>query len=99
MKIIWTPQARQDRRDIFAYIAEDNGLAADRIDQLLDKAATRLQALPRIGRPGIVAGTRELVVHANYRIVYQIHDDALWILSVVHSARRWPPSIDDDEDD
>jgi len=39
----------------------------------------------------LVAGTRKLIPHENYRLVYQTERDAVWILALVHVARMWPP--------
>jgi toxin ParE1/3/4 len=51
----------------------------------------RLAGLPRLGRPGRVEGTRELVVpNTPYIVAYAIIEDRVAILSVLHSARRWP---------
>ncbi|KEY57017.1 type II toxin-antitoxin system mRNA interferase toxin, RelE/StbE family [Serratia sp. DD3] len=93
MKVIWAPEAEQDREDIWYYIAEDNPEAALRMDTLFSEAADRLSRHPEIGRQGTIAGTRELIVHESYRLVYQIEDDAVWIIALVHTAQRWPPLV------
>lgn len=61
------------------------------MDALFSKAATRLAEHPKLGRAGRIPGTRELVVHASYRLVYEMNGDALWLLALVHTARQWPP--------
>ena len=60
MEIIWTPQAEQDRDDIWEYIASENPVAAARIDGLFSEAAATLLIHPKVGKPGVVKGTREL---------------------------------------
>jgi toxin ParE1/3/4 len=47
--------------------------------------------LPNIGRPGRVPGTRELVVSGTpFVTVYRVESNVLWVLRVLHGARRWP---------
>ncbi|MBP6893411.1 MULTISPECIES: type II toxin-antitoxin system RelE/ParE family toxin [Pseudacidovorax] len=92
MKVFWTSAAEQDRADILDFIGRDKPLAAIGMDERFGDAAGRLSAHPLLGRAGRVAGTRELVVHESYRLVYEVHDDAVWILALVHTARRWPPA-------
>ena len=91
MKVRWLAAARQDRRDIVAYIRDDNPRAAARMDQLFSDAAARLAEQPKLGRPGKIAGTRELIPHESYRLVYEIEEETVWILALVHTARQWPP--------
>ncbi len=93
MTLIWTPEALQDRFDIWDYIANDNPHAAARMDELFSEAANRLIEHPRLGRTGRVPGTRELVAHEHYILVYEIDaDNTVWILALVHTARLWPPA-------
>ena len=41
----------------------------------------------------MIAGTRELIVHESYRLIYEVDepDEVVWVLALVHTARRWPP--------
>ncbi len=91
MRVVWTPEALQDRVDIWDYIAADNPRAAGRMDELFSDAAARLADHPKIGRTGKIQGTRELVPHESYRLVYEIEQETVWILALVHTAKQWPP--------
>ena len=91
MKVVWTPEARQDRADIWDYIAAEDPQAAGRLDELFSEAAVRLARHPKMGRPGKITGTRELIPHQSYRLVYEIQGDEVWVLALVHTARQWPP--------
>jgi toxin ParE1/3/4 len=94
VRVVWTPEALQDRIDIWDYIATDNPHAAARMDDLFSESASRLTEHPKLGRAGKVPGTRELVAHEHYRMVYEIaiDSDTVWILTLIHTARRWPPA-------
>lgn len=91
MKLVWTRPAATDRKEIRAYIAEDNPAAALALDDLFSQMAGHLVRHPHMGRPGRVAGTRELVAHRNYILVYDLADDRVRVLRVLHTARQWPP--------
>lgn len=91
MKLFWTPQAAQDRADIWDYLHDLNPQAALEMDTRFSQSAKQLTLHPQAGRPGLIAGTRELIPHQSYRLVYQLHQDAVWILALVHTARQWPP--------
>lgn len=72
MELFWTPEATQDRDEIYDYIEADNPAAALALDELFAEKAGRLVDHPGLGRPGRVAGTRELVAHQNYILVYDV---------------------------
>ncbi|GED22320.1 type II toxin-antitoxin system RelE/ParE family toxin [Halomonas halmophila] len=91
MKVVWTPEAEADRFDILEYIADDNPIAAVHMDRLFSDAAAALEHFPMQGRPGTILGTRELIPHENYRLVYELADDRVWVLALMHTARQWPP--------
>ena len=91
MKIAWAPQARSDRAAIWDFIAQDSLAAAARIDQLFSDIVAKLADFPRLGHPGIVAGTYELSPHKSYRLIYEIVGETVWVLAIVHAARHWPP--------
>lgn len=96
MRVVWTPEAQQDRADVWDYIAADNPRAAARMDEIFSDAAARLIQHPMLGKPGKIPGTRELIPHESYRLVYQIDGETVWILTLVHTARLWPPVRDYD---
>ena len=90
MKVIWTPEAEQDRADIWDYIASDNPVAAVHMDNVFSEAADRLATYPKMGREGLIPGTRELIPHESYRLVYEIDGATVWILTLISTAKRWP---------
>jgi addiction module RelE/StbE family toxin len=93
MKVLWVFAAEQDRSDIFDYISLDNPMAAIYMDELFSKAAATLADQPLLGHIGKVIGTRELIPHENYRLVYEVVEQTVWLLALVHVSRLWPPLI------
>ena len=91
MKLVWTRPAREDRKAIREYIAVDNPSAALDLDELLSEKTARLLDHPGLGRPGRLQGTRELVAHRNYILIYDVAGDLVRVLRVLHAARQWPP--------
>jgi addiction module RelE/StbE family toxin len=90
MRIIWTKNAVQDRTDIWDYLNAANPQAAVEMDRRFTEAVCRISQNPEIGRHGMIAGTREIIPHASYRLVYQLERDGIWIMAIVHTARAWP---------
>jgi toxin ParE1/3/4 len=92
MELFWTLEAIQDRDDIYEYIEADSPAAALALDELFAEKAGSLVDHPGLGKPGRAAGTRELVVHQNYILIYDTAGDLVRVLRVLHAARLWPPS-------
>ncbi|WP_022726795.1 type II toxin-antitoxin system RelE/ParE family toxin [Fodinicurvata sediminis] len=90
MKLLWTGPAHEDRKRIRDYIAQDNPQAALALDRLFSTKVQYLKTHPELGRPGRVPGTRELIAHSNYIVIYDVTGEQVRILRVLHSARQWP---------
>ncbi|MDO9423391.1 MAG: type II toxin-antitoxin system RelE/ParE family toxin [Methylobacter sp.] len=94
MKIVWTEPSRQDLRDIFEFIAEDNAKAARSLLAEIKERVCVLVNEPQLGRVGRVEGTRELVLTGTHYILpYRVKDQQIQILSVFHASRQWPKSF------
>jgi toxin ParE1/3/4 len=53
-----------------------------------------LAGSPALGRPGRVAGTRELVIpRTPYIVPYRVNGDVVQIITVLHDAQRWPDKL------
>lgn len=87
---LWRPTAIADRKSITAYIAQDNPQAAIEMGDMLMQKAEQLDAHPMLGRVGRVKGTRELVAHQNYILIYRIVGEVAEVLRVKHAAQKWP---------
>lgn len=88
--LVWSGTAQADLLAIVDHIATDNPDAALTLLEDIERRAGNLSDHPRLGRIGRVAGTRELVVHANYIVVYAERRDGPVVLRVLHAARLWP---------
>jgi toxin ParE1/3/4 len=90
MKILIREKAAGDLEGIFHWIAKDNPSAAAEVVRRIRRRIGRLavSGLAHIGRPGLIAGTRELV-EVPYIIVYEVHDDReeIVVLAVFHGAQ------------
>ena len=94
MTIVWAPRAIEHLAHLRAYIAQDNPKAANRVAAALLEAVERLAELPNLGRPGRIAGTRELVVPGTpYVIPYRLRGDRLEVIAVFHGRQKWPRRV------
>ena len=92
MKIVWTEPVRQDLREIFEYIAEENLRAARTLLAEIKEHVSVLQNNPQLGRKGRVEGTRELALTGtHYLLPYRVKNQQVQILAVFHTSR----SVDD----
>jgi len=92
MDLFWTAEAIADRVGIYDYIEADKPTVALALDEIFSEKAWLLIHHPNLGRKGRVMRTRELVVHSNYLLVYDVADERVRILRVLHAAMQWPPS-------
>jgi plasmid stabilization system protein ParE len=92
VKVGWSSDAGDDRVDIRDYIATDNPRAALRADLALGAAAEQLGGFPLSGHAGLLPDTREILAYNHFRLGYQVRNDVVWILALVHTSRQWPPA-------
>jgi addiction module RelE/StbE family toxin len=88
--LTWTRRASVDRAGIIDRIGIDNPAAAHALDDRFSQKSRLLIDHPRLGRPGRVPGTRELVTHPSYILIYDVTRTTVRILRVMHAARQWP---------
>ena len=90
MRVILRESALEDIDRIHAWIARDNPLAANKMAARIRDRISFLEvdALAHMGRPGLVAGTRELIEYP-YIIVYTVedHKNEIVVLAVMHGAQ------------
>jgi addiction module RelE/StbE family toxin len=94
MKVVWLRTALRNLDQTAAYIAQDNPNAAKRVVERLREATERLARYPDSGRPGRVAGTRELIAPGlPFILPYRVRQKRIEILRVLHASRRWPNKL------
>lgn len=94
MKIKWLRKALRNLEQTYEYISRENLEAASQTAQRIQSAVGQLANYPLMGRPGRVEGTRELVISpSSYIIAYRVRGDAIEVLRVLHTSRRWHDSF------
>ncbi|OAG26709.1 type II toxin-antitoxin system RelE/ParE family toxin [Thermodesulfatator autotrophicus] len=87
--IKWSPEAVEDLEAIYNFIARDSVYYAKSVIRKILDSVQNLQFFPKIGR--IVPEVnkyeiRERLVY-NYRVIYQIKEQTIIVLAIVHSSR------------
>jgi toxin ParE1/3/4 len=94
MTILWSRRAIRHLGDLRTDIATHDPKAANRTASMLLPAVERLGEFPSLGRPGRVAGTRQLVVPGTrYAIPYRVRGDRLEIIAAFNGRQTWPPQL------
>jgi len=93
-KVILTPTAIEDLREIVAYVAKDDAQAAEKLGNGLIEKALTLETLPERGRfvPETKDGeTREIGLRP-YRIIYYVEKSfgEVYVIRFWHAARGEP---------
>ncbi|MEW6303445.1 MAG: type II toxin-antitoxin system RelE/ParE family toxin [Verrucomicrobiota bacterium] len=86
-----TPAAEDDLFNIWAYIAEDNLKAADRLEENILDACQQLARHPDLGhhrRDLTDKPVRFFPIRSTYLIVYDPAADPIEVLRILHGARN-----------
>jgi len=91
LPVIWTPEAREDLREIVRYIARDNPAAARRMRKLLENSVLPVREHPLMYRQSQrMPSCREIVAHPNYLVFYRVAEDHIEVVNVLHGRRNFP---------
>ncbi|MDO8139921.1 MAG: type II toxin-antitoxin system RelE/ParE family toxin [Candidatus Brocadiales bacterium] len=92
-QVIWPPSALMDVESIATFIARDSLDQAALFVNRLIEYTDRLQKFPFSGRiiPEIGDDNCREIIYGNYRIMYKIEIDQIWITGIIHGARDWKP--------
>jgi addiction module RelE/StbE family toxin len=88
-KIIWSELALEDLKNIHEYISKDSLIYANRVIKKIILRIEQLEKFPRSGRvvPELNnISIRELIQY-NYRIIYKVASQKVYIVSIHHSAK------------
>ncbi|CAJ6801931.1 type II toxin-antitoxin system RelE/ParE family toxin [Burkholderia pseudomallei] len=90
MIVEWRALAREDRSNLFDFIAADNPTAALELDDRIERLTDALLDHPELYRAGRVRGTREMVLTPNYLLVYRVRKRAgvVEIMRIVGARQR-----------
>lgn len=89
MKVEFTRLAKLDIEAAYEHLADENPVAAQRLEDLIRATAESLAVFARVGAQTDIADVRRLpLVYFPYTIFYRVRDasDRVEILRVVHSA-------------
>jgi toxin ParE1/3/4 len=88
-RLIWTPKAQNDVREIYNFIASDSTRAAKAVAQRINAAARRLVRFPYLGATMEDARRQDLreILCGAYRIIYRVELPNIHVLSVYHGSR------------
>jgi len=90
MRIRWTVPAANDLESINYYLQQHYPQFAEATVRTIYGRIRSLKSSPNRGRPGHLAGTRELALTPlPYVVVYRVQAEALEILHIYHGAQDW----------
>ena len=94
MKMVWLPRALRRLEQAKQYIEQDKPAAAIQTVHRIFECAERLAHFPEMGRRGRLPDTRELILpDTPFILVYRIQADRVEVLTLLHSARKWPEHL------
>jgi plasmid stabilization system protein ParE len=89
MNIRYKARALRHLEQIHGHIAKDDPAAASRTVAQIVRSIERLSRFPWSARPGVVAGTRILVVPGlPYVAIYRVRGEFVDVVAILHTARR-----------
>ncbi|MDR9875936.1 type II toxin-antitoxin system RelE/ParE family toxin [Pseudomonas allii] len=85
----WRPEAIVALTEIIDYIEQYNPASTASLHRSIVVATEHLSSMPYGFKQGRLAGTREMVVHPNYLVVYRVMDQ-VEVLTVLHTRQEYP---------
>ena len=87
--VIWSPDARSDLREIEAYIALRSPMNVQRVIEKIRETAEKQCDFPYAARmiPELQDPNRRETFVYQYRLMFRVESDCIYILRVVHGRR------------
>lgn len=91
-QVLWTDEAEVDLENILAFYFNEAGeRVAKAVHERMHAQIGKLWLFPERCRTGRIAGTKEYVLsHLPYVAVVQIEGQTVYVLNVIHTARKFP---------
>ena len=94
MAVKWLKVALENMATIADYIAQDKPDRASSFVREIREKTLVLADFPSVGRAGRVAGTRELIAHKNFLVIYRVKGKNIEIIRVRHVAQKHATNIE-----
>ena len=89
MEVVWLPRAVSNLEEIRNYIAAEHPAAAKRVAQKIKQTVAMLQDHPRLGKPSLHDGFRQIQVAGQpFVIPYKILGHKLIITRIFHNHQE-----------
>lgn len=87
--VIWSDPAKADLKSIHDFIAHDSKHYANKVAQDIRQKTELLDEFPKIGKRVTEINDQNIRALSmySYRIIYQIKDNDIFVLAVVHKRR------------
>jgi plasmid stabilization system protein ParE len=90
-RVVYSRRAAAEVEEITAFLAEHSQAAANRFARALERAEHQLSRFPNSGAPGLLPGTRRLIL-GSYVVSYRRRGNDVEIFSVRHARRSDAPA-------
>ena len=90
LPVFWRASARANFASIIRFIANESPLAAHRMRALIENSVLPAAEHPYLYRTGKVPGTREIIAHPNYIVIYRVTAERIEIVNVLHARQEYP---------
>lgn len=90
LEVSWRPEAQAALYHFISYIADHDPAAARRMLSRILESVEPARQHPYVGRVGRAPGTREIIAHPNYIVIYRTLPGTIEVLDVVHARQEYP---------